>query len=228
MKKVLILCLTGALACTAFADSSISNTVGFINQTVTPGFSTFSATPIGTGVDVPAGDYIAGQGTPGDIVYAREGAAWVGYAHSATWAGLNFTYNRAYLYRNNSGSSQNLVIAGDVVEEGTDLAMGSFVLGFNGYGHAIPMDVDLDSNDLTLAADGFSNGDVLYEHNGSAWVAYTYDGSTYGLDLLAGESYLVKVNSAAFDWDYTVGTTPAAVVPQARKSAKVRAASAIN
>ncbi len=227
MKKVLTLALTGVLACTAFAQST-SNTVGFINQTLPTGFSTFSATPTGLSNGEAAGDYIAGQGTPGDVIYEFSGGAWVAYAYSAAWTGLTFTYNSTYLYRNNSGAAQNLVIAGAVVEEGTDVTMGDFTVGFNGYGHALPIDVDLDSDDLTLAADGFASGDVLYDNSGGAWVAYTYNGATYGLDLLAGEGYLVKVNSAPFTWDYTVGSAPAAVVPATRKSAKVRTASALN
>lgn len=230
MKKALVLTLTGILAVAAFAtESDPSNTVGFINQTVGTGFSTFAACPVGTAAGVAAGDYIGGQGTAGDVIYERSGAAWVAYAWSAAWTGLTFTYNNAYLYRNNSGSAQSLVIAGDVIAEGTNLTMRNFTTGFNGFGNPLPMNVDLDTDDLTLAADGFSAGDIIYAHNGTAWVAFTYNGTTYGLDLLAGESYLVKINSAAFTWDYTVGAAPAAVqAPATRKVSKTQTISALN
>lgn len=230
MKKALVLALTGICAVAAFAtESDPSNTVGFINQTVNAGYSTFSACPIGVGVSVPASSYIAGQGSVGDIIYERPGASWVAYAWSPTWAGLNFTYNNAYLYRNNSGSAQSLVIAGDVIAEGTALTMRNFNTGFNGFGNPLPMNIDLDTDDMSLDADGFNSGDIIYAHNGASWVAFTYNGALYGLDLMAGESYLFKVNGAAFTWDTTVGAAPAALeAPAARKVAKTQSISALN
>ncbi len=230
MKKALVLTLTGICAVAAFAtESDPSNTVGFINQTVTTGFSTFSACPIGTSVGAPASNYIAGQGTAGDRIYKRAGSAWVNYNWSPTWTGLTFDYNSAYLYKNNSGSGQSLVVAGDVIAEGTALTMATFVTGFNGFGNPLPLNIDLDGDDLTLDADGFNSGDRIYSHNGTAWVAFNFNGSTYGLDLLAGESYLVKINGAGFTWDYTVGAAPAAVEgPAARKVAKTQTISSLN
>jgi hypothetical protein len=230
MKKALVLALTGVCVVVAFAtESDPSNTVGFINQTVTTGYSTFSACPTGISVAVPASGYIAGQGSVGDIIYERPGAAWVAYAWSPTWAGLNFTYNNAYLYRNNSGSAQSLVIAGNVIAEGTNLVMRNFVTGFNGFGNPLPLNIDLDTDDLGLDADGFNSGDIIYAHNGAAWVAFTYNGATYGVDFLAGESYLVKVNGAAFTYDVTVGAAPAAVTaPGVQKVSKAQSISVLN
>lgn len=233
MKKALVLALTGICAVAAFAtESDPSNTVGFINQTVTTGYSTFSACPTGVSVAVPASGYIAGQGSVGDIIYERPGAAWVAYGWSPTWAGLNFTYNNAYLYKNNSGSAQSLVIAGDVIAAGTALTMRNFVAGFNGFGNPLPLNIDLDTNDYGLNAQGFDPTDTIYSHNGAAWVAFTMGISeVYGLDLLAGESYLFKINTGAFTWTATVGAPASAVsveAPVAPKVAKTQSISALN
>jgi len=226
MKKLMTLALTGVLAVAAFAvESDPSNTVGFINQVLASGYSTFSACPIGTTVGGAASDYIAGQGTDGDRIFERSGAAWVSYVWSADWTGVPFTYNTCYLYKNNAGAAQNLVVAGDVVAEGTDLGMGDFAAGvFNGFGNPLPLDIDLDADDLTLAEDGFAAGDRIYAMNNGAWVNFTYDGTTYGTDLMAGEAYLVKT-AGDVDWDYTVGGGAMAVIPVGvKKVTSVRSA----
>jgi hypothetical protein len=230
MKKLLTIALTGVLAASVFAvESDPSNTVGFINQVLPTGFSTFSFCPVGLANPEAAGDYIAGQGTAGDIIYSRDGAAWVAYAWSAGWAGLNAVYNKAYLYKNNSGSAQSLVVAGDVIPEGTNVTMATFsAANYNGFGNPLPMNIDLDTDDLSLDADGFQAGDRIYEMVGGAWVNYNYNGTTYGVDLMAGEAYLFYTASA-FTWDYTIPTPPAvAVAPvQVRKVASVNNAEAL-
>ena len=236
MKKALVLALTGICAVAAFAtESDPSNTVGFINQTLTTNYSTFSACPTGVSVAVPASSYIAGQGSVGDIIYERPGAAWVAYGWSPTWAGLTFTYNNAYLYKNNSGSAQSLVIAGPVIEEGTALTMRNFVAGFNGFGNPLPVNIDLDGaapDDYGLNEQGFDPTDIIYSHNGAAWVAFTMGvDQMYGLDLLAGESYLFKINTGAFTWTADWGPAPAtasAVEAPAPKVAKSQSISVLN
>jgi hypothetical protein len=210
MKKLLTIGFTGILAVAALAvESDPSNTVGFISQTLGTGFSTFSACPIGLAADAPAADYIAGQGIPGDVIYKHNGTAWSGYAWTADWTGLTFDYNSAFLFKNNSGAAESLVIAGDVIPVGTDLAMGTFASGtYAAWGNPLPMDIDLDVDDCTLAADGFASGDKIFKHNGTAWSGYMYNGTTYGgLVLDAGETFLVKIDGAHADvsWDYLVG-----------------------
>jgi hypothetical protein len=88
--------------------------------------------------------------------------------------------------------------------------MKNFGTGYQGFGNPLPMDIDLDGDDLTLAADGFASGDKILNWSGS-WSTYTYNGTTYGLDLLAGKSYIFRVASA-FTWDYTVAAAPAAAI----------------
>ena len=230
MKKALVLALTGICAVAAFAtESDPSNTVGFINQTTPVGTSAFSACPIGTGVALPASGFIAGQGTAGDKIYKRVGAAWVSFNWSPNWTGLTFDYNSAYLYQNNSGSAQSLVVAGPVVAEGTNLTMGTFGMGLNGWGNPLPLNIDLDGDDMDLVASGFASGDRIYNRSGAAWVGYTYNGAVFGLDLMAGEAYLVQINSAPMVWNHIVGSTPAAVVaPACNRVSKTQTISALN
>lgn len=224
MKKVLTIALTGVLAAAALAvESDPSNTVGFISQTLGSGFSTFSACPIGNTTGAAAGDYIGGQGLPGDVIYKWE-AAWFPYNHDPSWTGLSFDYNAGYLYKNNSGSAQTLVVAGDVIAEGTALTMGTFPGGFFGWGNPLPMDIALDTDDLGLYAN-LTVGDKIYNWE-AAWFPYTFDGSTTGLTMPAGESLLFKT-AAGFTWNYTVGgaavaTTPARALKTARTSENLR------
>lgn len=211
-------------------ESDPSNTVGFINQTVTTGFSTFSACPIGTSVGAPASNYIAGQGTAGDRIYKRAGSAWVNYNWSPTWTGLTFDYNSAYLYKNNSGSGQSLVVAGDVIAEGTALTMATFVTGFNGFGNPLPLNIDLDGDDLTLDANSLRTPATVSTRTTEplGWPSTSTAAPTVWT-CLAGKSYLVKINGAGFTWDYTVGAAPAAVEgPAARKVAKTQTISSLN
>lgn len=224
MKKVLTIALTGVLAAAALAvESDPSNTVGFISQTVPSGFSVFSACPIGDVVGVDAGDYIGGQGLPGDIIYKWQGT-WFPYNHDANWTGLTFDYNAGFLYRNNSGNSQTLVVAGDVIPEGTTLTMGVFPGGFHAWGNPLPLDIDLDTDDLGLYAN-LADGDIIYNWQGT-WFPFTYTGGTSGLTMNAGESFLFNT-AAGFSWDYTIGggalaTSPVRVQKVARTLQNLR------
>jgi hypothetical protein len=224
MKKVLTIALTGILATAALAiESDPSNTVGFISQTLPTGFSAFSACPIGDVTGATGGDYIGGQGLPGDIIYKWQGF-WAPYNHSAAWTGLTFDYNSGYLYKNNSGSAQTLVVAGDVIAEGTALNMATSTGGFFGWGNPLPMDIDLDTDDLGLYANLTTN-DKLYNWQGF-WAPYTFNGTATGLTVPAGETILFNT-AAAFSWDYTVGggalaTAPVRVQKVARTSLNLR------
>ena len=211
MKKILAVALTGVFAVAAFAiESDPSNTVGFISQTLDMGFSPFSPCPVGVGPVVDASDYIAGQGTTGDVIYKWELGGWFPYNHNATWAGLTFDAGIGYLYANNSGAAQSLVIAGDVIPEGTTVAMGTLPAGtFQGWGNPLPMDIDLDTDDLGL---GLVANDVIYNWEFGGWFPYTHDGTTYALDLMAGESYLF-LSQNEIVWEYTIGAAPVAVAP---------------
>jgi hypothetical protein len=64
------------------------------------------------------------------------------------------------------------------------------------------MNIDLDTNDLTLDADGFNANDKILDWNNS-WTTYTYNGTTYGVDLMAGKSYIFRI-ATAFTWSYTI------------------------
>ena len=219
MKKALVLALTGVCVVVAFAtESDPSNTVGFINQTVPVGYSTFSACPIGAGVGVSAATYLAGQGSPTDKIFEYTPGGWVPYDYAFWASSLNFNYNSHYVYQNLAGFPQSLVIAGDVIAEGTPLLMGNFVPGFNGYGHPLPMNNNLNVDDLDLIASGYGTaGDAIYEMSSGSWVPYVFP---FLPTLNAGESYIVKSGST-FTWNYTVGATPVAVeTPSVRKTAK--------
>jgi hypothetical protein len=207
MKKVLTIALTGVLAAAALAvESDPSNTVGFISHATTPNvYTAFSACPMGLGAGVAAADVIGGQGASGDKIL-RFTTAYSSFLWTAdgTWGGLTLDYNGTYMYRNGHGVAGTLVIAGDVIAEGTTVTMADFGVGFKGFGNPLPMDVDLDTDDLTLAADGFASGDKILDWNGAGWASYTYNGTSYGVDLTAGKSYVFKT-AAPFTWDYTVG-----------------------
>ncbi|MFA7331127.1 MAG: hypothetical protein WC326_08645 [Candidatus Delongbacteria bacterium] len=208
MKKLLTLALTGVLAAAALAvESEPSNTVGFISRSTTAGsYTAFSACPKGLGVDMPAVSVLGTQGFNGDQILAYDGG-WLTYSYTPdnTWGGLTLDYNGMYIYRNNHGAAATLVVAGDVIPEGTNVTLATFP-GANtyvGFGNPLPMDVDLDTNDLTLVADGFNTGDIVLEYNGG-WLTYVYSGS-FGYDLTAGRSYVMRTG-AAFTWDYTIPT----------------------
>ena len=148
MKKILAVALTSVFAVAAFAiESDPSNTVGFISQTLEAGFSTFAPCPIGAGPSVNALDYISGQGSAGDKIYKWENGGWSQYPYS-NWSTLTFEPGVACLYNNTSGSNQSLVIAGDVIPEGTTVAMGTIPAGIAAWGNPLPMDIDLDTDDL--------------------------------------------------------------------------------
>jgi hypothetical protein len=213
MKKLLTIAFTGVLAVAALAvESDPSNTVGFISRSIAPGtYAAFSACPMGLGTAVPAADIIGGQGASGDRIL-KWNNFWQQFSWTpdATWGGLTLDYNGTYLYYNGHGVNTTLVVAGDVIPEGTDVTMASFGAGFNAFGNPLPMDIALDSDDLTLAADGFAVDDVILNWNGF-WQQFVYNGATYGLDLLAGKSFIFKV-ATPFVWDYTVMAAPAASV----------------
>jgi hypothetical protein len=130
-----------------------------------------------------------------------------------------------YIYRNNHGAASTLVVAGDVIPEGTTVTLATFpgANAYKGFGNPLPMNVDLDTNDLTLNADGFNALDVVLEYN-SGWFTYAFNGSTYGFDLTAGRSYVMRTQGA-FTWDYTIptgalaSTTAPVKVAKAAKSA---------
>lgn len=213
MKKLLTIAFTGVLAVAALAvESDPSNTVGFISRScANNAYVAFSACPMGLGTAVPASGVIGGQGASGDKILKWSGS-WSTYAWTAdnTWGGLTLDYNGTYLYRNGHGVTGTLVVAGDVIPEGTNVTMKNFGTGFQGFGNPLPMDIALDTDDLTLAADGFAAGDKILNWSGS-WSTYTYNGTTYGLSLLAGKSYIFRVANA-FVWDYTVAAAPAASI----------------
>ena len=209
MKKLLTLALTGVLAAAALAvESEPSNTVGFISRSTTAGsYTAFSACPKGLGIDMPAVSVLGTQGFNGDQILAYDGG-WLTYSYTPdnSWGGLTMDYNGMYIYRNNHGAAATLVVAGDVIPEGTNVTLATFP-GANtyvGFGNPLPMDVDLDTNDLTLDADGFATGDIVLEYNGG-WLTYVYNGATYGYDLTAGRSYVMRTG-VAFTWDYTIPT----------------------
>ncbi len=229
MKKLLAIALIGVLAAAALAvESDPSNTVGFVSQTVPDGNSAFGICPQGLEVDKSVGLILGGQGTDGDKIYEMVAGAWVTWTKTAgSWGALLMSYNEGFLYNNDTGADQSLVVAGDVVAEGTVVDMGDFPAGQNVmWGNPLPIDIDLDTDDLGL---GFQNGDKIYDMAGGAWVTWTYDGFTYGLDLLIGEGYLFKVDAAnpAIDWNYTVGSAPAAVQNDVRKVAKAASAASV-
>lgn len=205
MKKILTLTLTGVLAAAALAvESDPSNTVGFISRSVNPAqYAAFSACPMGLGVNVPASGVIGGQGANGDKVLKWNGF-WQTYAWTPdnTWGGLQLNYNGTYLYYNGHGVAGTLVVAGDVIPEGTALTMATFAAGFGAFGNPLPMDIALDTDDLTLNVDGFNANDAILNWNGF-WQTFVFNGTTYGTDLLAGKSYIFKV-AAPFTWDYTI------------------------
>jgi hypothetical protein len=224
MKKVLTIALTGVLAAAALAvESDPSNTVGFISQTLPAGYSTFSACPVGQAAGAAAGDFIGGQGLPGDVIYKWQGY-WAPYNHTAAWTGLTFDFNAGYTYANNSGSAQTLVIAGDVIAEGTAINMATSTGGYFAWGNPLPMDLALDTDDLGLYAQIAAN-DKIYNWQGF-WAPFTFDGTQTGLTIAAGESVLFST-AAGFTWDYTVGgaavaTAPARVQKTARSSQNLR------
>jgi hypothetical protein len=207
MKKLLTLALTGILAAAALAvESEPSNTVGFISRSTTAGsYTTFSACPKGLGIDMPAFDVLGTQGFTGDQILTYQ-AGWVTYSYTPdnTWGGLTLDYNGMYIYRNNHGAAATLVVAGDVIPEGTAVTLATFpgAGAYVGFGNPLPMDIDLDANDLSLNADGFDTGDVVLEYN-AGWLTYTFNGATYGYDMAAGRSYVMRA-ATAFTWDYTI------------------------
>jgi hypothetical protein len=228
MKKLLTLALTGVLAAAALAvESAPSNTVGFISRSTTAGsYTAFSACPKGLGTGMPAADVLGAQGFTGDQILSYNGG-WFTYSYTPdnTWGGLTMDYNGMYIYRNNHGAASTLVVAGDVIPEGTTVTLATFP-GANtyvGFGNPLPMNVDLDTNDLTLNADGFNALDVVLEYN-AGWFTYAFNGSTYGFDLTAGRSYVMRTGGA-FTWDYTIptgalaSTTAPVKVAKAAKSA---------
>jgi hypothetical protein len=231
MKKVLSIGLVGMISVAALAiESDPSNTVGFISHNLTAAgaaFTSFSSTPMGSASGVLATDIIGGQGANGDYILK-----WIGYWQtknwdvSGTWSGLTMDYNAFYLYYNSTGSDQTLVVAGDVIPEGTPVVFADLAVGYTGFGNPLPMDIDMatDQAGLELGADGFVSGDFILRWAGY-WATHTYNGATYSpaLTLTAGNSYLLNAANA-FTWDYTVGTAPAplAVVnaPAKRKVAR--------
>lgn len=224
MKKLLTLALTGVLAAAALAvESEPSNTVGFISRNVNPNtYTSFSACPMGLGTAVPALNVIGGQGATGDKVLKFTNA-WSTYNWTAdnTWGGLTLDYNGTYLYRRGAGVAGTLVVAGDVIPEGTTVTMATFTgaAGYKPFGNPLPLNVDLDTDDLDLDADGFNSGDKILDWTG-AWTTYTYNGTTYGVDLMAGKSYIFRI-AAPFTWEYTIPTgAVASEGPVVRKAAK--------
>lgn len=207
MKKLLTLALTGVLAAAALAvESDPSNTVGFISRSAAPNtYVAFSACPMGLGVAVPALNVIGGQGITGDKILKFTNA-WSTYGWTAdnTWGGLTLDYNGTYLYRKATVAG-TLVVAGDVIPEGTAVTMATFSAGagYKPFGNPLPMDIDLDTDDLTLDADGFNAGDKILDWTG-AWTTYTYNGTTYGVDLLAGKSYIFRIATGGWSWTYTI------------------------
>jgi len=205
MKKILTLTLTGVLAAAALAvESAPSNTVGFISRSVNASsYGAFSACPMGVGTNVPALNVIGGQGASGDKVLKWNGF-WQQYAWTAdnTWGGLTLNYNGTYLYYNGHGVAGTLVVAGDVIPEGTAVTMGTFTAGFNAFGNPLPMDIALDTNDLGLNVQGFNANDVVLNWNGF-WQQFVFNGTTYGTSLTAGKSYIFKI-AAPFTWSYTI------------------------
>jgi len=228
MKKLLTIAFTGVLAVAALAvESDPSNTVGFISRSCAPSsYAAFSACPMGLGTAVPATGVIGGQGASGDKVLKWAGF-WSSFSWTAdnTWGGLTLDYNGTYLYYNGHGVNATLVVAGDVIPEGTNVTMATFsTIGFNAFGNPLPMDIDLDTDDLTLSADGFAAGDKILDWVGF-WSSYTYNGTTYGLDLLAGKSYMFNIASGAFTWDYTIPMPAAVTATSVPTVQKVRAQS---
>lgn len=226
MKKLLTLALTGVLAAAALAvESEPSNTVGFISRTTAVGYTGFSVCPAGLAVNTPAADILGAQGFVGDQILELAGGGWSAYAYTPdnAWSGLLLNYNGMYVFRNNHGASSTLVVAGDVIPEGTSVVV-SEVPGSNqygGFGNPLPMDVDLDTNDLSVVADGLVNGDLFLEFIGGGWSTYTYNGS-FGFDLTAGQSYIIRAANA-FTWDYTIPTGALA----SETSAPVKVAKAV-
>lgn len=227
MKKILTLTLTGVLAAAALAvESAPSNTVGFISRSVNNNtYASFSACPMGLATGVPASSVIGGQGASGDrvlkFVTAWATAPWTA---TGTWSGLVMDYNGFYLYNNRHGVAGTLVIAGDVIPEGTAVTMGTFTTGLRGWGNPLPMDIVLDTNDLELNADGLNSGDKIMSWN-NGWSTMTFNGTSYGgLTLAAGKAFLFKT-LAPFTWDYTVPAAAAVseVDAPAVKVAKVNA-----
>ena len=222
MKKVLTLALTGVLAAAALAvESAPSNTVGFISRSVANGaYAAFSACPMGLGTAVPAQTALGNQGQLGDQILAFVGF-WSTYNWSPdfTWGGLTFDYNGMYLYKNGHGAAGTLVVAGDVVPEGTTVALATFAGGnsYKGVGNPLPMDVDMDTNDLTLAADGFALNDSILDWVGF-WSTFVYNG-TYGVDFMAGKSYIMRT-AGAFSWSYDIPVAALASAPVVTKTVK--------
>lgn len=223
MKKLLALALTGVLAAAALAvESEPSNTVGFISRAVTSGaYAAFSACPMGLGTDVPASTVLGGQGANGDRII-RFAGAWntAPWTPDGTWSGLTLDYNGWYMYRNGHGADGTLVVAGDVIPEGTSFLMKSFVAGYTGFGNPLPMVIDLDTDDLGLDAAGFEYGDKIYRFAGS-WntMTYTPENGYFGLVMEPGGAYLFRTANA-FDWNYTVPSGALAVSNAPVKVAK--------
>jgi hypothetical protein len=226
MKKVLTLALTGVLAAAALAvESAPSNTVGFISRSIPANaYSSFSACPMGTATGVPALTALGQQGGANDRILVFTGF-WASYDWSAdwTWGGtLTFDYNGAYMYKNGSTTQpRTLVVAGDVIPAGSTVTIATFPGGgaYQGVGNPLPMDVDLDTNDLTLDADGFNTNDIILDWTGF-WASYQYGGTgVYGVDFMAGKSYILKT-AGAFTWDYAIPAGALATTPVVTKSAK--------
>jgi hypothetical protein len=230
MKKVLTLALTGVLAAAALAvESAPSNTVGFISRSVAQGaYASFSACPMGMATGVPAQTALGNQGQLGDQILAFVGF-WSTYSwtNDFTWGGLTLDYNGAYIYKNGHTGAGTLVVAGDVIPAGTAVTLATFAGGnsYKGVGNPLPMDVDLDSNDLTLHADGFATNDAILDWTGF-WATYVYSG-TYNVDFLAGKSYILRTG-AAFTWDYTIPTGALASTPVVTKTSKAPQAVELN
>jgi len=107
----------------------------------------------------------------------------------------------------------------------TTMATFTGAAGFKPFGNPLPLNIDLDTDDLTLDADGFNSGDKILDWTG-AWTTYTYNGTTYGVDLMAGKSYIFRI-AAPFTWEYTIPTgAVASEGPVVRKAAKSQSAAA--
>jgi len=205
------LAAVGLAALAALAvDSDPSNCVGFIARSVPAGQTVaFSACPLETDVGVPAAQALGPAGASGDAILVWQGF-WASYAWTADghWGGLLLDYNGTYLYRNGHGAATSLVVAGRVIPDGATVVLADFGSGYQAFGNPLPMDIDLDEDDLTLPLDGFSLGDKILDWVGF-WSSYTFYGSTYGVDLLAGKAYIFWIQNP-FVWEIEVHYGPAA------------------
>jgi hypothetical protein len=209
MKRVLTLTLAGGLFTLAGAvDSDPSNAVGFFSRSsAASSYTAFSASPMGLLVNEPALNVIGGQGANGDKILKWAGF-WQSYNWTPdfSWGGLTLNYNGTYLYFNGHGVAGSLVVAGQVIPEGTTVTLATFIAGYSAFGNPLPMDIDLDDDDLTLDDDGFDNGDTILNWN-NFWQSFVFNGTTYGVDLIGGRSYIFKV-ATPFNWVYTIPLPP--------------------